>query len=319
MTKAAYESLVLAVLHGSSHDSAVGRHAIYERLGCLVRDVSSVVLNARIDSALERLSAKHGQLKHIRGTDSFHIAHEESGRIQRGTEIFLEEGNSLKQDILAALYLVDSEIVDDDARRDDCVQAIKRLSKNCCSIMVSNLRRAISTWRIPETEKGTLEHLLTEMAFKTHLPNTEAAKVIHLVLAYAADSTQEHLLRLLDSYTVLALLKSTPDVQKALRKVFAGETIWLGTSVILPLMAECLSAGSTPMRDLVKACHLSDIKLRVTSRVIEGVDAHLNVCVAGARSTSTSSFRLPFLLSEYLLSGRSRDTLCRLARRVSRR
>lgn len=178
MTKAAYESLVLAVLHGSTHETTVSREAIYEKLACVVRDISSDRLKGRIDSALDRLSVRHGKLKHIRGSDSFHISHDQTGKIKQGTETFLDEEASFEQDILAAIYLVDSDIVDDDDCRDDCVQAIKEIIEKLLLDYGEQFSTAISTGRIPETNEGTLEHLLTEMAFKTHLTNTAAVDVI---------------------------------------------------------------------------------------------------------------------------------------------
>jgi hypothetical protein len=307
LSKAAHESLVLAVLHGSTHETPLERAEIHARICSFVHSVTSEQLVTRIDAALQRLSTRHGKIKYVRGSDSFHIAHGESTRIKQGMEVFLDQESSFEQDILAAIYMVDSAIVDDDGRRDDCVRAIREIIEKLLLDYGEQFSIAISTGRLPETDRGKLEHLLTEMAFKTHLSNVHAVEVIQTVLAYGTEATSEHLRRLLDSYTVLAMLKSTPDVQRVLRKVFTGGQIWLDTSAILPLMAEGLYKKSTPMRDLVRACRLSDMKLYVTTGVIEEINANLNGCVAAARGTSPSSYRIPFLLREYLLNGHSRD------------
>lgn len=307
MTKSAYESLVLAVLHNTTHETSIRRSEIHRRISGIVRSSNPRQTVAQIDSAVARMSVKNGRIKHIKNEDSFHISFKELDRINCEAEKFLDQEDWFTRDILAAIYETDEEIIEDDARRDECILAIKEVIERLLLDYGEQFSQAISTGRAPEIHKTRVEHLLTEMAFKTHLTNASAANVINLVLTEGADETLAHLRRLLDSYTVLALLKSTPDVQKALRKVFVGGQIWLDTSVVLPLMAEGLYGHTTPMRDLMKACNLSDIKLHVTTGVIEEVDRHLNGCVAAARSSSGTAYRVPFLLAEFLLHGNSKS------------
>ncbi|ORB32022.1 hypothetical protein MPP7335_05837 [Mycolicibacterium parafortuitum] len=305
-SKDAYESLVLAVLHGTTHETALHRNEIRDRICSFVHADSRHQLDARIDSALERLTKKRGTVKHIRSTDYFHIAFEETERINVGAEKFLEQETAFEEDIRAALYVVDSDLADDEVKGKQSVQALREVIEKLLLDYGEQFTAAIATGNAPEATKEKLEHLLTEMSFKTHLSNVAAAEIIEMVLTQGTEETEAHLRRLLDSYTVLAMLKSTPDVQKALRKVFSGGQIWLDTSVILPLMAEELYTGNTPMHDLVTACRLSDTRLFVTTGVIEEVNSHLTRCVSTARSGGSNSYRLPFLLKEYITAGNTR-------------
>ncbi|WP_409437604.1 hypothetical protein [Mycobacterium sp. SMC-14] len=306
-SKDSFESLVLAVLHGTTHEAPLDRQSIHGRICSFVHAESKEQLTARVDSALERLSKKRGTVKHIRNLDSFHIAHEETTRINEETERFLEQEAAFEEDIRAAIYLVDADLAEDETKGRESVEALRKVIEKLLLDYGEQFTVAISTGRAPAATSEKLEHLLAEMSFKTHLPNTAAAEVIETVLTQGTETTGRHLRKLLDSYTVLAMVKSTPDVQKALRKVFTGGQIWLDTSVILPLMAEELHPDRTPMRDLVKACRLSEVRLFVTTGVIEEVNAHLTSCVAAARSTRSSSYRIPFLLSEYMLNGHPRN------------
>ncbi|MDV3124319.1 hypothetical protein M1247_05300 [Mycobacterium sp. 21AC1] len=305
--KDAYESLVLAVLHGTTHDTALTRASIQDRICSFVHADTRQQLAARIDSALERLTKKRGTVKHIRSSDCFHIAFEETIRINSEAEKFLEQESAFEEDIRAAIYIVDSELADNEKKGGQSVRALREVIERLLLDYGEQFTEAISTGRAPEAAKEKLEHLLSEMAFKTHLSNVDAAEVIEMVLTQGAEETEAHLRRLLDSYTVLAMLKSTPDVQKALRKVFSGGQIWLDTSVVLPLMAEELYATGTPMHDLVRACRLSEVRLFVTTGVIEEVNSHLNTCLSAARSTSTNSYKLPFLLAEFVINGNSKN------------
>ncbi len=252
------------------------------------------------------MTKKRGKVKHIRDSDCFHIAFEESTRIDVEAEKFLEQESAFEDDILAAIYLVDSELAEDEKKGRESVLALREVIEKMLLDYGEQFASAITTGLAPEATRDKLEHLLTEMSFKTHLSNLSAAEIIEMVLTQGVEETEAHLRRLLDSYTVLAMLKSTPDVQKALRKVFSGGQIWLDTKVILPLMAEELYANGRPMHDLVTACRLSDVKLFVTTGVIEEVNSHLNGCVSTARYGGASSYRLPFLLREYITSGNPR-------------
>lgn len=306
-SKDAYEALVLAVLHGTTHETALRRDSIHDRICSFVHADSRHQLDARIDSALDRLSKKRGTVKHIRPTDCFHIAFEEATRINSESEKFLEQENAFEEDILAALYIEDSELAENEQKGKQSVRALREVIEKLLLDYGEQFTTAIATGNAPEATKGKLEHLLTEMSFKTHLSNAAAAEIINMVLTQGTDKTAAHLRRLLDSYTVLAMLKSTPDVQKALRKVFSGGQIWLDTSVILPLMAEELYSDRRPIHDLVRACRLSETKLFVTTGVIEEVNSHLNRCVSTARSGGSSSYRLSFLLREYIANGNPRS------------
>ncbi|MGE2737344.1 hypothetical protein [Mycolicibacterium vaccae] len=301
-SKDAYESLVLAVLHGTTHENPLDRSSIRDRICSFVHANSRQQLDARIDSALERLSKKRGTVKHIRPSDCFHIAFEETTRINDEAAKFLKQESAFEEDILAAIYIVDENLAGDEKRGKQAVAALREIIERLLLDYGEQFTVAIATGKAPEATKEKLEHLLTEMSFKTHLSNALAAEVIEMVLTEGTDETDAHLRRLLDSYTVLALLKSTPDVQKTLRKVFSGGQIWLDTIVILPLMAEELYTSAKPMHDLIEACRISEIKLYVTTGVIEELDAHIHSCVQTARS-GTSSYRLPFLLREYITQG----------------
>lgn len=309
--KDAYDSLVLAVLHGTTHETALDRAAVHDRICCFVHADSHQHLVDRIDSALDRLTKKRGTVKHIRSTDCFHISFDESTRIDLEAEKFLEQESAFEEDILAAIYILDTDLADDEKKGKESVHALREVIEKLLLDYGEQFTAAIATGHAPEATKEKLEHFLSEMAFKTHLSNVAAAEIIEMVLTQGNEATAAHLRRLLDSYTVLAMLKSTPDVQKALRKVFSGGQIWLDTSAILPLMAEELYSNGTPMHDLIRACQLSDIKLLVTTGVVEEVNSHLNGCVSAARSGTSNSYRLPFLLTEYILNGNPRNSFVR--------
>lgn len=65
-------------------------------------------------------------------------------------------------------------------------------------------------------------------------------KVVREVVVEPGAATQRHLRALVDAYTLLAFLQETPDVQKAVKKLFSYGEVWLDTNILLPLFAERL-------------------------------------------------------------------------------
>ena len=90
---------------------------------------------------------------------------------------------------------------------------------------IANVADEVGVHSTPDL-KGDLVALVETAAFA--LLGDESA----LVKAY--------LHGLADSYTLFAFLRETPDVQRAVVKMFSHGELWLDTTVLLPLFAEIL-------------------------------------------------------------------------------
>jgi hypothetical protein len=120
---------------------------------------------------------------------------------------------------------------------------------------------------------------------------------------------QKYLRLLADSYTLMAFLKQTPDVQGAVAKMFSHGTLWLDTNVILPLIAETLSGDNDVtgrFTQMIDAARDAGLTLHVTRGVIEEVERHMN------RSLYCTQLKyeqwegsIPYLLDQYISNGRS--------------
>jgi hypothetical protein len=65
---------------------------------------------------------------------------------------------------------------------------------------------------------------------------------VRQVLTSDDGAIQAYLRSLADSYTLLAFLKQTPDVQGAVEKMFSHGTLWLDATIVLPLLADTLQS-----------------------------------------------------------------------------
>jgi hypothetical protein len=304
LTKFAFESLVLGALHGSSADAPIPVHTVKDSISRIVGQGAPGQVAAQIDSAIERLASKNGRVKHIRHSGLLHTSHQENLRTKAATEVFLQQEAAFENDILASVYDVAPEVVEDEALR---IRAVSDLRKVIEELLLDNGEKftsAIDPNISLKPPRRDIEEFLTNSKFGSVIPNSAAAEAIATTLAYGSDLGVRHVRRILESYTVMALLRSTPDVQGALKKVFSGGEIWLDTSFVLPAISDSMGKKNTSFRDLVEACHICDIKLFVTTGVIEEIDSHLYSCVSTARGTSRLP-KLPFLLREYVECGNS--------------
>jgi hypothetical protein len=159
--------------------------------------------------------------------------------------------------------------------------------------------------------------IVTKVLSTENLPRKNGVDWPQLILRglrYCLNSNNQaintHLRTLSNSYTLLAFLNQTPDIQSASRKMFAHGTIWLDTTVILPLLAETLSEDEDRQGQftaMFASARAAGITLCVTDGVLEEIEGHMNRVVACA-SMPIGQWNgdVPYLLTMYIASGRDR-------------
>ena len=105
----------------------------------------------------------------------------------------------------------------------------------------------------------------------------------------------------------MAFLRETPDVQSCVKKLFSNGTIWLDTSIVLPLLAETLIDDVTKRQytNMLNAAQKAGLTLRIIRGIVEEINGHINRCLACDRTPSSDwQGDIPFLFSLYVQSGR---------------
>lgn len=306
LTKLAIEALILSILHGSSAENPMPREAIIEQLLPLLKSTIRDTAIAQVDSALDRLSAKRGRIKYRSKEGSYHVSHGERQHIDAQAESFLSGQESLEADIHAALYLIDSDADKNSQDYSSQVSSIRKLFEYLLLDFGEQFSIFLTTATIPEQAlTESLTTIASNHSISSPIPVGDLLEVIEEVCVHGNETTQRHLRKLLDAYTTMALLQSTSDVQKTMRKIFTGGRIWLDTSVVLPLLVETMYGVDSPYTHLVEASRAADVALYVTPGVVEEVDAHLTLCVNAARSSTVA--RIPYVLGQYIRNGGSRS------------
>ena len=310
LTKLSFDALVRSVLRHTHTDIRISRSEIQQAVLQLLPSTDKQLAIRYIDTALTRLTKKY--IRHWPKEDEFCLTHEEHQRILASlaeNEIeeskFNEEVMARSQECLTEISGAESTNLSD--LTDRIPRVIERLLLKRGEAFVS----AILTDKLDRVE---FEHL-TDIIFQDisdhrpkessihHLP-VVVSSIVRSLIRYPTESTQHYLRKLANSYTLFSFLKETPDIQSATKKLFSHGTIWLDTTVLLPVFAELLEEDETQRRfsQLFKACHEVGIQLRVTPGVVNEINSHMNRALAFQRSDSWHG-RTPFLYCQYIKAG----------------
>lgn len=313
LTKLSFDALVRAALRHTHSDNRMKRSEIHGAvLSALTYSEKQPILN-EIDRALLRLKKRY--IRHWERIDEFCLMHEEHQRIL----VRLAERENEESSFYA---VVEKQLVDylNDIEKgeqrdiDDLKSRVPRVIEQLFLKRGEAFVSAVLNNRFDEVGEDTLKDIIfadvSSIRPKTkiagHYPKL-IVSVIWTVLREPDEVTQLYLRRLSNSYTLLSFLNQTPDVQSATRKLFSFGTIWLDTTVLLPLFVEQLEDSDQNRRftKALLAANKAGIKLRVTSGVLQEVSSHMSNAITCSHQISSEwRGRTPFVYRMYLQSGR---------------
>ncbi len=243
LTKASFETLVLAALHDTDANHRIPEPEVRRRVESMLPAGNEVQVQTLASGALKRLSGKRGRVKHHNGTDDYCLSHEEVLRVRERTTEYLVHEQTLEHELLSAVRLTGAFIANDES----ALSAVARdLRVGIESLLLRRGESFASVATSGVMELLDVSELLAIVAAAGRSPanqlsNEEATFAIFEVLNRPSTAVQEHLRRLSDAYTLMAFLQQTPDVQKVVLTMFSQGDIWLDSSVVLPLIAEMLT------------------------------------------------------------------------------
>lgn len=310
LTKLSYEAVVKAALRDTTSERRLPRSVVHDAVASMLPAQTRSIVIQHVDSALARMTKR--VVRHWQKEDEFCLTFEEQQRLQGR---------------LASLRLAVDEF--DAALCDTLGEQAETLGYDrdtVCAALAGAVRELVEKVLLARGElfaqavvKGDLGRLdlrsvRDDVVAHIGASGTNGIKgdvvelltsTVERVIVEGPPKAQRYLRRFADSYTLLAFMRETPDVQAAVAKMFSQGEIWLDTTILLPLMAETLlDREQRQFADLVRAATESGLELRVTSGVLEEVERHINRCRA-CINTATASWigRIPFLLSSYLSAG----------------
>ncbi|PUB23963.1 hypothetical protein C8K30_110106 [Promicromonospora sp. AC04] len=311
LTKTCFDALVQAALIETSAESARTKDQVCAAVERMLATSKPQQVRALTASALSRLSKKRGPIKHIRGSDSYHVSYESSTQWRAGAAEFLLEQEELERDLSAALFGINDELDDSPTALAEEAERLRGGLERLLLESGESFANSIAQGSLADIAMRDVSENLASYELDFRVRTEQAATAIVTVLSMPSDRTRNYLRRIMDAYTLMAFLQQTPDVQKVLSKVFDGGEIWLDTSAVLPLIAETAfdEEEERPFTALFVAARESGLKLYVTLGVIEEISHHLSNCLLCVKLGAEWRDRIPYVLSAYMSSGRAEEEL----------
>jgi hypothetical protein len=310
LTKLSYEALVKAALRDTTSERRIPRTAVQDAVASMIPTQGRQVVNQHVDSALARMTKR--LIRRWQKEDEFCLTFDEQQRLQGrlvSLRLAVDEFDAAvnetlgdqavalgydRAEVCTALGGTARELIEKVllARGELFAQAV--VTGDLSGLDVRSVRDDVVA-HIGEHGTGGIKGDVVQLLTST----------VERVILEGPEGTQRYVRRFADSYTLLAFMRETPDVQDAVTKMFSHGEIWLDTTILLPLMAETLlEAEQRRFADLMRAATESGLELRVTSGVLEEVERHINRCRACINTAAAKWIgRIPFLLSSFLSAG----------------
>ena len=310
LTKLSFEALVKTVLRNTNSESHLSRTAIHEQITSMFPNHDRCRVRILVDSALLKLTKR--SIRHWARPDEFCLTYEETERVKGRLAELEVANNSLDVEIRTRLHLYLEDAVEIDTFADLTRSAINHYLLERGEVFAGAIQNnrlfAIGIEDLQNSAEHVVKHDGEGISGKSY------DEIIRIVICVVRElfteptrSLQNHLRAKADAYTLFAFLGRTPDIQRAVSKMFSHGTIWLDTTIVLPLLAEDLIRnGQRRFSQMLTIACSAGLELRVTSGVIEEVERHINRCLTYVNiSHSDWKGSVPFLSDAYLRSGRN--------------
>jgi hypothetical protein len=309
LTKSSFEALVKCALRGTSAERRKTTQEIRAFVHALLPQHTPAVLNPFVDAALTRLSRE--SVKRWNSDNTYHLSFKEEECTKDRIAGLAMLGNAFQEDVEEVLGREPSvkpvQYLDLSRRIRAIIESyFYKVGEEFAQCIVGNLplpMHSETLWNC------VLEHTLHGNIGNGRSWSQYLLGICKDILNTPSPSTNELLRLLYNSYTLFAFLSEVPDVQKATKRLFAHGSIWLDTSVLLPLLTEqAETEDMRPFTTMLVQLNRLGTKLRVTDGVLEEIERHINLCRMYVRKADWKG-RVPYLASRYVLAGRPLSTL----------
>jgi hypothetical protein len=313
LTKIAFEALVRAALVGTDSENRITKLELLKRVEDLLPGHPSAQIKSRVDTAIRRLGK--ASIKSWPG-DEFCLSHDEVQRFNSyRTDNALAETRLIESLEAMSIQLFSAS----DVPKDHLQEFVHRLRRAADAVLFERSQAfalAVHSGELKALADADFKNAVISEIAKSGLPKTPRIdwsyllqRAIRQTLVSDDPAIQTYLRSLADSYTLLAFLKQTPDVQAATEKMFSSGRLWLDTNILLPLIADTLMTEDVirgRFSRMIEAALGVGLKLYVTPGVVEEVERHMNKALTYVR-TPIGSWQgsIPYLLERYVASGRA--------------
>lgn len=309
LTKLSFDALVRAALRNTNSNKRLHKERIIEIVSKSVPSADVPTVRSLVESALQRLSKKY--IRYWPKEDEYCLTHEEQLRIEaRLADEVIRQADyeqMVQEHCENALNIANLQ---SSQHRVDLIARIPRVLEKFMLRRGESFVAATMSDQLTRLSDEQLEDVVLNDINAMQPPETLKSNCLSVVKTIIRDMfikqdgrLQAYLRQLSVSYTLLSFLNQTPDVQSATRKLFSHGTIWIDTTVLLPLIAEQLEDDACKrLTQLFTTCKSVGIELCVTTGVIQEINAHMNLSYSCSLNKQWVG-RIPYLYNQYLETG----------------
>jgi len=311
LTKLSFEAVVRSILAHTDANNRIGRTDLMILARGLLPGLSEPRVDELTSAALARLTQRQVVRIHKKD-DTVCLSFEESTKVREQLatceldEGALDEqiGIAVRAELFPAAGAKDVESIATRARR---------ILGRCLYARAEAFASAVLNGRVSSFALDHLQELILQdlNAFPAKKGSHEGNPgVLHAsisrVLNDTATPVYRYLKGLADAYTLMAFLRSTPDVQSAVQKIFSHGEIWLDTTIILPMLAEeLLDANQGRIQRILAMTREAGIDLYTTNGVLEELASHIHRAVTYTRLPAAIwEGGIPFIFEAYVRCGK---------------
>jgi hypothetical protein len=315
LTKTAFEALVLSVLAPVPDGDRVSRDSIRTRVRSILETADPSRVAQLVDGALERLKSAD-RVTFTARADTFALHHRERVRLAEQAAAVSVERSGFRTDLAAALREATGrlEIGLRLEEKDQAIDAVEATIEDLLSVQGNEF---VSSWAQGSTVASNMEvresatRVVFDAATELNRVITGSDLVLLDLVEVVTDAVVATLRRpgpfaarrlrdLADSYTLLAFLQETPDVQKAVGRLFSRGLLVLDATVLLPCFVESqLPREQRRFTNLLAVARQAGIELAVTRGVMNEIDTHLTNAVLASRIEPEWRGRLPMVYRQW--------------------
>ena len=306
LTKTAFDGLVRMCLRATNGESRLRRRQIHDQIAALLNGRDREFVIKEVDKALGRLTKQ--VLRHHAKEDEFCLTFEEGERIKSRIAEKEFDDQRLAEEIKAIVMAIFPENQLPTGPSVESLVAACRISVERFLLQRGELFvLALDNGQMEKLGFDTVRNIAVEEVKdqKLKIDVELLGNAMERVLTSSGPAVEKYLRGIADTYTLLAFLRETPDVQQAVRKMFSSGEIWLDTNIVLPLIAEdIVPEEQRQFRRLIEISRLAGLSVKVAYGVIEEVERHINrslICANKADGNWQGNY--PYVYAFYISSG----------------
>ncbi|SEC02624.1 hypothetical protein SAMN02787142_0740 [Burkholderia sp. WP9] len=318
LTKLGYDAFVRAALRDTNSDKRMQKQEIIQFVKNQLHSVDEKLVERNSDTAISRLLARK-VVQHHSKTDDYCLSHEESQAYGANLIKIRESEEALNEAIDAKVTVLFS---DGSWSKQAKITSVE-FAKFCRTVIdkflsdrAAALASGVLAGEVSQITSQELDRVVRSTVTKNGSLRYENQVVQGVMtccrdlLSIPDERVNRYLEAISDSYTLFTLFQQSDDAQAITNKFFVGGSIWLDTSIVLPLIGESLQEPEfRSVTNVLNAAKSAGTKFFVTDGVIEEVERHINRCttyVSISESNGGQQWRgnRPYLVQSYLLQGR---------------